>query len=240
MRSSLATAYAWSACSRSRFPGWASMATMSTVRAEPRTLRSMAVDDSSSRSVDLVRLVAHDLGRPFHRAGAHGAPGRHDRVQREAEARVERHRLGVARALDRPRAVRVAVGEGEPEQLAADAAPLAARHRAQLREHPVVLPHEGLRHPDDGPAVLGHPRPVRVGPEEVAGAVLAPPLVLDGVAGDREAVAGQHGRAAALEGRDRGRARRPPSSGGTSPSSDAQAEGRKAGRRRSNAVMSSS
>ena len=74
---------------------------------------------SRARSTSL-RLVAHPP-----RPAAATAPGRiapqagHDRVQDEAVAGVERHRLGVARALDRPRAVRVAVGEGQPEQLAA-------------------------------------------------------------------------------------------------------------------------
>ena len=160
-------------------------------------------------------------------------------MQDEAEAGVERHRLGVARALDRPGAVRVAVRECEAEQLAADAPALAARHGAQLREHPVALPDEGLRHPDDGPGVLGHPGPAGVRREEMARAVLAPPLVLDGVARDREAVAGQHGEQAAVERRHRGGHVGLGHVAERHHRTDAQAEGRKAGRRRSKAVISS-
>ena len=172
---------------------------MSTVRAEPAHLAVDGGDHLELALADLVRLVAVDLGRSLHRAGADGAPGRHDRVQCETEPGVEGHRLGVAGALDRPRAVGVAVARGR-------AGAARGRHRdpggpapSQLRQHPVVLPHEGLRHPDDGPALLGHPRTPRVRPQEVAGAVLAPPLILDGVARHGEPVAGRDAEQPALE-----------------------------------------
>ncbi len=113
----------------------------------PRRPAHLAVHRGDHVQFALGHLVGREplhLGGTNHGTRAHDAPRRHHRMEDEPEARVEGHRLGVARALDRSRAVRVTVREGQAQQLAPDAVALAARHRPELREHPVVLAHEGL------------------------------------------------------------------------------------------------
>ena len=161
-------------------------------------------DDVQLALGHLVGLDPHDIVGTDDRTGPHDAPGRHDRMQVEPVAGVERHRLRIAGALNGARALRVSVGEGEAKELAPDPLSLHAGHGTELREHPVVLAYEGLGHADDGAAlVLRHPGTARIGAQEMAGPVDPAPFVLDGVPGDREAMTGQHGQEPTLEGRHR-------------------------------------
>ena len=98
-----------------------------------------------------------------------------------------------------PRALRVAVGMGEPEELTPEPAALPAGHGTELGEHPVALAHEGLGHPHNDPVVLGHPRPARVGGQKMPGPVLPPAIVLERAGRDRKAVPGPHGEKPAVE-----------------------------------------
>jgi len=45
----------------------------------------------------------------------------------------------------------------QPEELAPEPAALPPGHGTELGEHPVVLAHERLGHPDNDPVVLSHP-----------------------------------------------------------------------------------
>ncbi len=152
MRSSFATAYAWSSWSGRRLPSSDSIIAMSTRRAEPRTTRSIARHDVELRVGDALPLVAHHVVRPLHRPRSQGAPRRDHGMEREPEIGIERHGLGIAGALDRARALRVAVGMRQPEKLTPEPTALPAGHGTELREYPVALAHEGLGHPDDDPS----------------------------------------------------------------------------------------
>ena len=130
---------------------------MSTGRAEPRHRAIDARHDVELRVGDALALVTDHLVRPLHRPRSQGPPRRDHGMEREPEIGIERHGLGIAGALDRARAARVAVGMGQAEKLVPEPTALPARYGTELGEYPVALSHERLGHPDNDPVVLGHP-----------------------------------------------------------------------------------
>jgi hypothetical protein len=74
----------------------------------------------------------------------------------------------------------VGVGHGLLEQFASQATSLAIRHRSQQRQDPIAFAHERLGQTRDGSTIVRHPRPSRVGGEEVTDAILKSELVRSG------------------------------------------------------------